>query len=275
MHRTQILLLLVLASLFACRKEVENTFPGFENKPVVNAILSADSSLQVHVSLSQPIGPDSIGVIKTAQVQYTNSSAVNLLAYDTLGVYTFNGKLAENTTGELKVHIPDYAPVTIHFHIPPKPKVVDFTFLPGHWVDDEGIPCPSVQISIIDNPEFSYYQVWAKQIDWGYYCDYLPVGHFTTNNPMGDTIQKLIDIPIYSLGSNSEYQYQIEVRAVDKAMYNYLESLELYQMGRFPTFDAGSTVPNNLYSNIPGGYGIIGCYSAVLSDTLGQNIDSK
>jgi hypothetical protein len=71
-------------------------------------------------------------------------------------------------------------------------------------------------------------------------------------------------------GWNTElYPLVIELRAITYDYYMYLKQLYLYETGRYPTDVGGGAVTNfNLYSNIPGGYGIFAGYSWVVSDTI-------
>lgn len=60
----------------------------------------------------------------------------------------------------------------------------------------------------------------------------------------------------------------LEVRSVSSNYYHFVKQKYLYEKGRYPEFMAASTTAFPLYSNITGGYGIFGSYSAVQSDTI-------
>ncbi len=76
---------------------------------------------------------------------------------------------------------------------------------------------------------------------------------------------------MWSLGSDLEYAYVLELRTISVEYYQYMQSLKLYEDGRFPAFDIGSTAPYNLYSNVENGYGIFAAYASTFSDTLFSN----
>ena len=103
------------------------------------------------------------------------------------------------------------------------------------------------------------------------YSEEQSVALFTNEYDIGTTLTKTIEFASNSWGDDEKNAYVLELRALSQSAYEYLKSIELYELGRYPDFGTGSIVPYNLYNNVTNGYGIFAGYSTVFSDMLIDN----
>lgn len=99
--------------------------------------------------------------------------------------------------------------------------------------------------------------------------DYKPIGIIDNVNEYGDFIEKKTGIVRTSNSSAMiSMAFQLIFRTVDYNYYTYLKSIGAYEVGRNPNFTNSFIMPSNLYSNIKGGYGVMGSYSEFETDTI-------
>ncbi len=276
-----VVFLILFFTLGSCRKMVQDEFPGFESITTVNAFLAANSVINIHVSKTGKIDNAPLSSIKNAKVYlYINDSIVELPHTDN-GIYTSGAKAAIETEYRCEVVTGDNSLSEAFCSIPAPPVLLSAQLYPDSWLNDEGIPSPTIRFSIEnDASEVVYFEARVifyrksiyehDSIDFRY-NEEQPVALFTNEQVAGTVLTKSIEFAPESRGSNSKNAYVLELRALSQSAYKYLKSIELYELGRYPDFGTGSVVPYNLYNNVTNGYGIFAGYSCVFSDMLIDN----
>lgn len=278
----KIVVFIILLFVFgSCRELVQDEFPDFENATTINAFLVADSVINIHVSETGKLDNNPLSVVENAEVKlYINDSLVEL-SYTDNGIYTSGAKAAIETDYRCEVITENNSLSEAFCSIPPSPVFQSVQLYPNAWLNDEGIASPVIQFSIENNTHTVLYfeahvTFYVKSIyehdsiDFRY-SEEQSVALFTNEYDIGTTLTKTIEFASNSWGSDEKNGYVLELRALSQSAYEYLKSIELYELGRYPDFGTGSIVPYNLYNNVTNGYGIFAGYSTVFSDMLIDN----
>lgn len=271
-HRlSKFLILFLLAiSISNCRELVTDNFPDFENRTTVNSILTADSVVEIHVSRAEKVDQTELSVIENAQVQLLiNGIEIEVLSYDSDGKYRSLHKVIAGSEYECIVETDLLPQVSAKCKIPVPTSLNEVILFEEAWVNDESWLCPAIQFSI-DNPqdELRYYNARIKVINFSSpIVEDISLALFSNEFEPSQTITKYFEFDHDNI-LFSQFAYILELRSLSFDLYEYMKSLEEYQKGRYPEFDSGSIVPQNLHNNVEGGYGIFAGYSSCLSDTL-------
>ncbi len=260
-----------------CRKLAQDEFPDFEQKTTINSIFASDSILQLHLSTTNKMSHDSLSVVENAEVHlFKNDVFIQKLNYTTGGIYLSTQKIEPQNTYRCEVDLPNKGLTTSSCFVPQSTPLINVLLNPNAWIDNDGILRPSIMFTIkndttIDNyyeARISVYITSEIGSDAEYYHDKsFALELFTNNNATNSTITKTIKIQPNSWGT-MRFAYKLELRTVSYTYYKYVQSLRLYEKGRYPEFDTGIIVPSNLFSNIQNGYGIFAAYATTYSDTL-------
>ncbi len=262
--------------LTSCRKQIEADEYDFEEQICVNAMLIADSSMKVHVSMAQKMENSQLPTIENAQVFIYNDYENYTLTHKHSGIYSAIIPVMSNTSYSCIVNV-DGTTVTVDCKIPIKPKLLSVRINPGGWIDEEGIPMPLFELELYNtSSDTLYYEVYVysysknimSSMSTYWYDSEQSAGLFFNEGKQGDSFTKQIRFWRNSWGSNQTYAYILEIRALNKDAYLYLKSKGIYDLGRFPQFGVSSPIAYNIYNNIENGTGIFAGYSAVVTDTL-------
>lgn len=283
----QIRIIIIFSILFAfnsCREKIDFDYPEFDQVVTMNSLLAADSAFQLHLSTTNKLSDNPLPVIENAEIQlFINDNFEQILNYDSNGVYTADVIIVQGNKYKCEYIDSENQKYVAESKVPDFTFFENLTYYKNGWIDTDGFACPTIEFSIInDTTKRKYYQVWAK----GFYGDpdqtlssfqnygNDPIAFFNNIDEINPLIKKRIDLVVRSRsrsiydGISSTYAFIIELRTVTEDYYNYIESIELYEQGRFPEFDVSNASPHNLYSNVENGYGIFAAYAATRTDTL-------
>lgn len=296
-------LYLIVAFLFAlsaCRQEVQDTFPEFPQKPVVNALFSADSLLTVNVSLSGNVNAKDLQLVDDAVVTlFCDNDTVEVLNCIHGGSYISTEVLKAGHRYTCTVQSPKFHTVTVTDSIPLPAKILGLEFVPNSGVNEEFQSYPALKVTFSNSPQSKmYYHLVLRRV----ICpEYQIFGY--VDGPL--YLEKIVDpvlvneglsIPVFSndLMTDTTYQmyvnfispeggsvgggefryykigkFVVELRSISRDFYYFLRYLNLYESGRYKADFGHSLTVFNLYSNVPDGYGIFAGYSAVVcKDTI-------
>lgn len=265
----------------SCRKMVQDEFPFFENATTINAFLIADSVINIQISETGKLDNKPLSIVENAVVKlYINDSLVEFV-HSGNGVYTSGVKAAVENTYRCEVLTENNSLSKAYCSIPESPIIQSVQLYPNAWLNDEGLASPVIHFSIKNNPQkLLYFEsrivFYSKStyendsIDFRY-DEEQSVALFTNEYDIGTTLSKRIEFASNNWGSNNKNAYVLEIRSLSQSAYEYLKSMELYELGRYPNFGTGSIVPYNIYNNVTNGYGIFAGYSSVFSNMLIDN----
>jgi len=261
-----VLAVMIILGITACRKLVQDEFPEFENKITVNTLIGAGDTVRLYLAYTDELNENPLETIGNADIIMNNQNHDQInFTHIGNGEYISDYIAKENDSLSLEVIVADKDIVTSSCVVPKSTEIIDADIDPYGWVDEEGVASPLVNIKIKNNPSKAIYGVvYAKT-----YKVYKPIGIIDNINEYGDIIEK--EIGIVSTGYSSSMNsmtFQLIFRTVDYNYYTYLNSIGAYEVGRNPNFTNSFIIPSNLYSNIKGGYGVMGSYSEFETDTI-------
>jgi hypothetical protein len=104
----------------------------------------------------------------------------------------------------------------------------------------------------------------------------LPIPVFSNRMISDTTYTMYLEYTTNSAGRDYEdgpmimglYPLLIELKSIDSSYYHYLRSLYLYERGLYSSWIGEIYPPHQLYSNINGGYGLVGSFSKHVADTI-------
>lgn len=270
----------------ACRKLVQDEFPDFDPKPVINSILVNGQPIRMHVSMAQKLDQNPLQGMDDAEVLlFEDSIFVEKLTVEGNGLYSSSVIAQSGKTYSFSIAVPGHETIHTATKVPVAQQIVDIKHFKNMGIDADGIPIPCIFITFSNNTqEKTYYQILMKYSIWVSIGlkESIEASILNINDPV--LLNESIPMPIFSNEKikDSVYKMQIqytthsyemyplivELRTIDSAYYHYLQSLYLYERGRFGS-NIGEVYPNySLYSNIKNGYGITAAYSSVTFDTV-------
>lgn len=293
------LLLLVGMCIFSsCRKLITDEFPDFEPKPTINAIIRDGEPIIVHVSLAKKIGSIRLSGVENAVVRLFVD---NVWADDL--VHTEDGFYESELFGEqgkfyaLEITIPDFETVRSQTFLPHSELIRSIEHINDAGRDSDGLSCPALRITFTNNlNQRQYFELSIKMYDdrgsrWGWESSASPVVLLNISDPV--ILGEGFPIPVfsnrmitdtayalyleYSTGSASSsgsgyqmtlYPLIVELRSIDESYYHYLRSVFLYERSVFSSNIGEIYPPIPLYSNVPGGFGIVSSFSKHTYDTI-------
>ena len=286
--------LCLLAVFQSCESDVN--FKGWESAPkmVVNSIINTEAEKQV-LKLSESVfafGSQTQKPVERAELQLiVNGNEVELTFEETKGLhryYSFPVNLSPGDKVEIRGKSPQHDDVYGMDYVP---EPADITGVKTEWFTGktDNKSYLRILISIKDIPrEKNYYRVIirVKDIyelngdddpDWLQYDVHVEqetLFNYIPNTPWDETSNtyrifsdELIDGKEYILniyvqmdkenvwGSNPQTLIKAEIHTLSENLYRYLRSVEL--AGNGDNF----TEPVKIFSNISGGYGVLGIYN--------------
>ncbi|MBN2819197.1 MAG: DUF4249 family protein [Bacteroidales bacterium] len=281
--------MLIVAS--SCRKELDFEFPDYPKLPVINCILSADSLINAHISLTDKQNDYPIGIIDNALVTINPGVGQgDTLVYQDEGLYFSKIYVIPGQEYICSLTVPDISTIVCSTFIPQKPKILDLKYLgvqnkiSGGDVDFTISGFAEIQISFLtDQVESEYFELLLNSehtkhnnCDPVFVNEGIPYALFSNELATSDTFNINLQFPagplmnmIQSFNESDSIAKNIfvELRKVNKDYYTYFKDLYFYLQGRYPGFGNGQ-LPVQLYSNIKEGMGIFAGYSSTVSDTL-------
>lgn len=254
----------------SCRKLVQDEFNNFDNKITVNSILIQAEYAQLHVSLTDELNALELSNISNSSIiMYNQDSVLLSFNYVENGTYVSDYIVKENDSFKLEVFT-DNDCVSAECLIPNKPGILDFYVNENGWVDNEGRLQPQVNFTTLNsNSKEQYFEAYILIYDEtaDYVDEEFPVLYFDNVGINADNITKRVKIQHHSFSYPPEkYKYQLIIKSVDFNYYQYVKSLDDYNLSRYPDFSNSSIVPTNLFTNIENGYGVFCGYSYAISD---------
>ena len=286
--------LCLLAVFQSCESDVN--FTGGESVPkmVVNSIINTEAEKLV-LKLSESVfafGSQTQKPVERAELQLTvNGNEVELTFEETKGLHRYYGFPANLSPGdkvEIRGKSPRHDDVYGMDHVP---EPADITGIKTEWFTGktDNRSYLRILITLKDTPrEKNYYRVVirVKNIyefngdydpDWLRYdahVDQEPLFNYMPNTPWDETPHRyrvfsdeMIDGKEYTLniyvqmdkenlwGANPRTFIKAEIHTLSENLYRYLRSVEL--AGNGDNF----TEPVKIFSNISGGYGVLGIYN--------------
>ncbi len=204
--------------------------------------------------------------------------------YDRIVKCYFDAQVKEDDVIRVSVRTDKHPTATGEERVPSPPVILDVQTEP--FSNEYGEKLKRVLIRIKDDPGVSnYYRLFIKQYydeDWWYYIDYYIDQDLVMSSLSSQEIQegdgdtnrmrifpddlfngKEYTLNIYFWDPNY-YEYEekgtlmVELQALSESMYLYMRSLEMsYNSDIF-------SEPVRIYSNIRGGYGIVGAYNSTV-----------
>lgn len=289
--RAYSLLLFSLLALYSCRELVKDEFPDFTSVPTVNSILVAGEPAIIQVSIAGKLDTNKIVLVNNAEVLLSvDGQYRETLTSSDEGIYFSSVVVEPNKTYHCEVTIQGFPTVTCTDSIPEAAVISNIIHINKAGKNEEGLTYPAIKFTFTNNPTVKqYYEVVIKLISHGserfatleritdpvILSEGLPIALF--NNSLINDSSYTMTINYTGGGYSSIngqspqvdlYPLIIELRSVSSDYYKFVKQKFLYEQGRYPEFVAASVTAFPLYSNVKGGYGIFGGYSAVQSDTI-------
>ncbi len=278
---SKILLVIICISTFvSCRKIVQIEFSEFEQKITVNTIITPNSLMELHLSYTNGLTNNPLDVIENANINlFVNNKFSQQLNYRSSGIFVSDTVMESLNNYRCELYW-DADTITASCTMPDTTSLKNVSLNPYAWISIDGIACPAVSFKIKNNSSvMAYYEACIYVFERSslsdennfYYSDSFILQQFTNQNESEPKINKTIEFEVRTIASDTEYAYILELRTISPDYYQYMQSLILYEQGRFPSFDIGSTLTYNLYTNVQNGYGIFAAYASTFSDTLYSN----
>jgi len=291
-------LLFCICMLLSCRKLVTDQFPDKVPKPTINSIIQDGKRIQIHVSLSGKIDTIPLSNVENAIVQlFENGVFVEILQYFDNGFYNSTISAKQGKHYAFQVSIPNFETVRSEVYLPNSEFIRKIEHVNNAGRDADGLSCPALRITFTTNPnEQQYFELsikiflegreseWYNRPDETYPVELLnisdpvilgegfPIPVFS-NRMIRDTVYTMY--LEYTTGSSSSingspmqmtlYPLIIELRSISESYYHYLRSFYLYNR---ESWIGEIYPPHSLFSNVEGGYGIVGAFSRHTFDTI-------
>lgn len=282
----------------SCHALVEDEFPDFAKAPVINGILQADSTFNIHVSFSANLSESAPTPVENAQVIVLgDNSSPDTLRYTQKGWYSSTRTVKAGETYECIATIPGYLPLSARTTVP-EPTEIDstiFTDLVGR--SEDGRKVSSMEFRLKNKPDkalFWDFSFKARGIKMEYDFDTKEEseefrvwsGYFTMKaeqdsvflyepNPLQVFSNRKMTgnhhwVKFYFNEKNIYYRpgkdtVFIELRSIDQSLYDYQKQLYVYGSGGGSVL--GSAYQNYpLYSNIKNGLGVFSSFTVSRKD---------
>ena len=281
--------LILFVLLSSCHSLVEDEFDNFAQLPVMNALLQADGTFNVQISLTANLTDTGLVYVSNAQVIIESKTETpDTLEYTEKGWYASSRRVKVGETYSCTANIPGYAALSATTTIP-LPTVIDsviYTDLAERG--EEGEKISSVQFRIQnDVHSVKFWELKLKIRSAGTHYD-LDAGDWSDSsyehdayiyikpeqnpvflfepNPLEIFSNKKITKDIHWLKFYINSRYNgfsssrrdtafIELQNIDVSLYTYQKQFYIYQSSGQPTL--GSSMQNyNLYTNVRNGLGL-------------------
>lgn len=282
-----------LVLLGACRTEVPIDDVEHRVLPVVNAMLIAGDTLEIQVSKSSAVNGLEIdhGDIAHIDVVCAHDRQIEF-EYSHHGIYKSAHIVEAGASYHFTIAVDGFDTITHTISMPPVPNLLDIECVADHWASMEQETHPTLFATFEADCETErYFEARLKVYDYDYvdtlgtrvytytfkkYVDFvnqsdpilkdegLPITLFSNENI--DTDRYTMELNFYNYEQYAPYQ--LEFRSVTEDYYHYVQSLYVYDLGRYPDTFMATPSYSQIYSNIVGGYGIIAGYSSTLSEKV-------
>ena len=189
------ILVVMLAMLYGCNREIDFDFPDAEPAIVVNSIITPESPISVSVSAVMPIAPDSYNVVNDTDeygtihsqhvpkpkyciedasvLIYEDGVLLCSLEYTEDGYYVSDKYPKVGSTYTLIVNAPGYKECKATTTLYSMPVLGNMSFLDTVSVDQEGFPLSKLSFTIKDNdPNHNFYEVSCRAVSDKYDVEY-------------------------------------------------------------------------------------------------------
>ncbi len=277
---TYIISSLFLVATFSCEKEANIKVPNQEAKLVVTCFISPiDTDVVVNLSLSKPIYAQSTNAtVNDATVILSNGVNSIVIPYknNTQGVYRASLSsfaISYNTSYYLTVNTPDGKSVSASTTVPPS-QFPNFTVSQSVMTNANNNQTFNISCSVDDiSGTNNYYRLTSAnrqfdattQTDTSTTSDY-DVKFFNDSQHDGQTINASTSNFNYSSGSVPNYYRARRVILINCNKDYYLYNSTALNSGLSSDNPFGE--PVIIYSNINGGYGCFGAYTARYKDII-------
>lgn len=289
-----------LLAVFSCRSLVDEEFPDYGQKPVINCILVQGKPLTVHISMTGKLDSTLLTLENDAKVDlWVDSVFVERLERQDDGVYVSTRLVQPLVEYSCEIAIPGYQTVYCRETLP-KPAVVEkIEHINIAGRDGEGTTFPAIKLTFKNYPnETRYYEISIRQLlryrDWDskeeYYEEeqvYIPLINdpvlLNEGLPLMLFSNEIITDSLYTMvlnyttgasyGVSGSYVTMlspliIELRSLTYDYYRYRKQLYLYSAGRSADGLVTPVTASPVYSNIENASGIFSGYSFVKTDTI-------
>ncbi len=278
--------LLLTTILLSCRKVVQDEFPDIQESPVVNSIIIADSLIKVHVSYTGKIDSNKLQNVDNVTINLLeNNQFKESLRYVKNGLYISNLYAKPGNTYVCEVNIPGYNSIFCIDSIPYTAEIKNISHINQAGKDEEGLSYAAVKFTFTNNPGIKqYYEVIIKTYNNDYednaelvnitepliLHEGLPIALFTNELIKSEIYEMTLNYTTnsFSYMDMNLYPLVLELRNISYDYYQFIKSLYLYEIGRFPDALGSSSSVFSVYSNVKGGNGIFSGYSSCQSDTI-------
>ena len=188
------ILIVILAFLSSCNREIDFEFPDVEPAIVINSIITPESPFCVHISAIMPISdesyidvtePDGYGFTNTYTVpnpkiidnasvlMYEDGALLTPLGYAEDGYY-FSDKCPKvGSTYTLVVNAPGYKECKATTTLYNMPVLSNMSFCDTISVDEEGYPLSRLSLTIKDTiPSRNFYEMSCRAVSDKYDVEY-------------------------------------------------------------------------------------------------------
>jgi hypothetical protein len=272
-----------------CRKLVQDEFPDIQRTPVINSLLIADSIVKLHVSLT--------GKIDTTHLEYVDNAVINLfinngfkesLSYLDNGIYQSKTIVKPGNIYSCEIKIPGYNDIFCEDSIPFPTRLEELNHFNTSGKDEEGLSYAAIKFTFNNKiNDRKYYEVKIKFKNYGYQDEAelvniidpliinegLPIALFSNEMIKNESYEMTLNYTTnsFSYMNMNLYPLIVEIRSVSYDYYQFVKSMYLYEIGRFPDGLSSSSSSYPIYSNVEGGKGIFAGYSSFKSDTIYPN----
>jgi hypothetical protein len=136
----------------SCHALVDDEFPEFAKMPVLNALLQADSTFRVQVSLTANLTDTALTYVPNARVIIESSvAAPDTLIYTDEGWYISARTVKAGASYSCKAEIPGYSTISAQTTVPTRTPIDSVAYFDLVGRDEEGGKISSVQFRIQNN----------------------------------------------------------------------------------------------------------------------------
>ncbi len=280
------LLSLVIICCTGCRKEVSDFTYTKPDLPVFHSILRVGGPIEATLSTVAYLSDTSFAPLAGTDVAlYIDGILSGKMEENLPGKYSTNIAAEPFKVYQYKITSGRYGLMTVTDTMPGTPVIHSIKHTNISGVDEEGVTVPGVTIDFSTAEEGVHYvYIRLRTIQHGNDrdCEILDI-----DDPL--LLQEGLPIPLFKLASQKPGRYQlnlkyttgssnssstflypliVEFSFVSRNYYEYLKSVHFYEKGRFSQGIGVVNTPYNLYSNVEGGLGIVGCTNTVRLDTI-------
>lgn len=148
--------------LFSCSKEIDLKYNHIEKKLVLNGLICPDSLISVYLSRTNSVLSDELPVIENATVTlFCNGKFVEILEYNKHGIYKSRTVFPRpDSVYTITAEAEGYPPISATDTVPRRTYIIYGTHSSGNTYDEYGDPHHDYEITISDQPEKNFYELF-------------------------------------------------------------------------------------------------------------------